>query len=173
VYVDNTFKGEFTANASRPDVGAAFAGYGSAHGFDITIPTLIGFQQVRVFAINVGSGGNPLLRSQVIVVGGDPFGSLDSAVGQSGGIRVSGWAIDRDTADPTKVHVYVDGVFRGEFEADETRTDVGAAFPAYGASHGYTAVVSAAPGNRQVCVYAINIGWGGHALIACRSARAL
>jgi subtilisin family serine protease len=171
VYVDNTFKGEFTANGSRPDVGATFPGYGSMHGFDITIPTFIGFQQVRVFAINVGSGANPLLRSQVIVVGGDPYGSVDGAVGQAGGLRASGWAIDRDTADSTKVHVYVDGAFRGEFAADEPRADVGAAFPAYGALHGYTAVVSAAPGNRQVCVYAINLGWGGHALIACRTVR--
>jgi subtilisin family serine protease len=173
VYVDGAFKGEFTANASRPDVGAAFPGYGSSHGFDVTIPTFIGFQQVTVFAINVGAGGNPVLGSRVIVVGGDPFGSLDSAVGQSAGIGVSGWAIDRDTASPTKVHVYVDGAFKGEFTANASRPDVGAAFPAYGPNHGYSAVVAAAAGNRAVCVYAINVGWGGHRLIACRTVRVL
>jgi hypothetical protein len=169
VYVDDTFKGEFVADGARPDVASAYPGYGAVHGFDIAIPTFIGFQQVSVFAINVGTGVNRLVGAKMIVVGGNPYGALDSAVGQAGGIKVNGWAIDPDTADSAKVHVYVDGTFRGEFTADGTRTDVGAAYPGYGNAHGFTATVPASSGSHQMCVYVINLGWGGNQLIACRT----
>lgn len=169
LYIDGTIKGEFDANIPRPDVGAAYPGYGPVHGFDITVPTFIGFQQVSVYAINVGAGGNRLIGTRMTVVGGHPYGSLDSAIGQTGGIRVSGWAIDPDSADPTKVHVYVDGTFRGELTADGSRPDVASAFPGYGDAHGFTGTVPAARGLHQVCVYAINLGWGGNQLIACRN----
>ena len=132
VYIDNTFKGEFTADGSRPDVASAYPGYGPVHGFDVTVPTFIGFQQVSVYAIDVGAGVNKLVGAKMIVVGGNPYGALDSAVGQAGGVKVSGWAIDPDSADPAQVHVYVDGTFRGEFTADGTRTDVGGAYPGTG-----------------------------------------
>jgi hypothetical protein len=173
VYVDDQFKGEFTAGSSRPDVGGAFPGYGPSHGFDVTIPTHVGFQRVVVYAINVGPGTHAPLRAEMVVVGGHPFGSFDSAVGVTGGVRVAGWAIDRDTASATKVHVYVDDTFRAELDANGSRPDVGAVFPAYGANHGFVGVVSAGPGNHNVCVYAINVGWGDHQLLSCRSARVL
>jgi hypothetical protein len=170
VYVDNVFKGEFTADTSRPDVAAAYPGYGPVHGFDVSVPTFIGFQQISVYSINVGTGTNKLVGSKMIVVGGNPYGALDSAVGQSGAVKVTGWAIDPDEADPTTVHVYVDNVFKGEFLADGARPDVGAAYPGYGSNHGFSATVPAGPGAHQVCVYVINLGWGGNQLIACRNA---
>ncbi len=37
-----------------------------------------------------------------------------------------------------------------------TRSDVGAAYPGYGANHGYDATVTAAKGTHTVCTYAIN-----------------
>jgi len=170
VYVDSTFKGEFDADVSRPDVGAAYPGYGNVHGFDLTIPTFVGFQQISVWAIGVGPGGNRLVGTRMTVVGGHPYGSLDTAVGQLGGIRFAGWAIDPDTADPIKVHVYVDGAFRGEFAAGQSRPDVGGAFPAYGANHGFSGTVPASSGSHQICVYALNLGWGGNQLLSCRTA---
>jgi hypothetical protein len=168
VYVDNTFKGEFTADVVRTDVAAAYPGYGEVHGFDVTLPTFIGFQQIDVWAIGVGPGINKVIGSKMVVVGGHPYGSLDTAVGQAGGVRVGGWAIDPDTAGPAKVHVYVDGQFRGEFTADLARPDIGAAVPAYGPEHGFNATVAAGSGAHQVCVYVINVGWGGNQLISCR-----
>lgn len=170
VYVGDTYRGEFDADVSRPDVAAAYPGYGQVRGFDVTVPVPAGTQQIGVFAINVGAAGeNKLIGARVIVVGGHPYGSLDSAVGQAGGIRVSGWAIDPDTADPAKIHVYVDGAYRGEFDANQSRPDVGGAYPGYGANHGYIATVPALSGSHQVCVYAINLGFGGNALISCRT----
>ncbi len=62
-----------------------------------------------------------------------------------GTVSVSGWAIDPDTAAPISVHVYVGSV--GEaIIADGVREDVGAAFPGYGAQHGFTWSDSVTPG---------------------------
>ena len=38
VYVDGAFATAVTADKSRPDIGAAFPGYGNAHGFTTTVP---------------------------------------------------------------------------------------------------------------------------------------
>jgi hypothetical protein len=50
---------------------------------------------------------------------------------------VNGRAIDPDTTGAIDVHVYVDGRFIRAFPAAASRRDVGAAFPRYGAAHGY------------------------------------
>lgn len=169
VYAKDSFRGEFIADEERADIAAAYPGYGSPHGFDVTVPTSAGFQSVGVFAISVGPGTNRLVGQQMVVVGGQPFGALDTAAGQSGGIRLGGWALDPDSADPAKVHVYVDGQIRGEFTADRPRADVGAAYPGYGNDHGFSMTVPASSGSHQVCVYVINVGAGDNQLIACRT----
>ena len=53
----------FLGNRSRPDVGAAFPGYGSNQGFSASVPaTGSGRHTVCVYAITTGGGaGNPLL----------------------------------------------------------------------------------------------------------------
>jgi hypothetical protein len=170
VYVDNAFRGEFTANTSRPDVGKAYPAFGNNHGFDVTVPVTGGRRRICIYAINVGAGTvNPLLGCRTIEVGA-PFGAFDRVDSAGGGLRLSGWAIDPDTTDPIKIHVYVDGQGRGEFTADRNRPDIGAAFPAFGPDHGFDLFVPAAPGPRNVCVYAINTPSGRNPLIACRTA---
>jgi hypothetical protein len=87
-------------------------------------------------------------------------GSFDSAVVGDGQVTVSGWAIDPDAPDrPIDVHLYVDGAWGGQARADRSRPDVGNVFPYVGPDHGYVAVVKAAPGPHNVCVWAIN-GFG-------------
>jgi hypothetical protein len=54
------------------------------------------------------------------------------------------------------VHVYVDGGFGGEFLANGSRPDVGAAYPGAGDAHGWSYAAAAAPGAHTVCVYAID-----------------
>ncbi len=53
----------FIGNKSRPDVAAAFAGYGPLHGFSASVPaTGAGVHSVCVFAITTAGGaGNTLL----------------------------------------------------------------------------------------------------------------
>lgn len=54
VYAGSTFLGLMHASTSRPDVGAAFPGYGSAHGFDLTVTVPSGARQLCAYGFNVG-----------------------------------------------------------------------------------------------------------------------
>jgi hypothetical protein len=99
-----------------------------------------------------------------------PFGFVDRVdidyVSRT--VAVQGWAIDRQTADPIAVHVYVNGVLRTGVLADRSRSDVGAAYPSSGDRHGYALSVAVDAGVNVVCVYGINVGVGTNSLIGCR-----
>lgn len=173
LYVDGVFHAAITADGNRPDVGAAFPGMGSAHGFATMLTGLLGgTHTLCVYGINAGGGTNPQIGcAKVSLPGGNPRGSLDRAAGLPGAILVSGWMIDNDTPSPITTHVYVDGRWAGRTTADQIRGDVGAAFPGYGAAHGYTLTVPVSGGGKhQVCVYGINVGVGTtNPRIACKT----
>ena len=62
VYINGAYAGSGMANTSRPDVGAAYPGYGNNHGYSFIIPS--GAQpgaQVCTYGINFGPGGNTTL----------------------------------------------------------------------------------------------------------------
>jgi hypothetical protein len=164
VYVDSVFRGAFTADGDRPDVAAIYPSEGADHGFGATVSGLLGgVHTVCVFGINVGGGSsNTLLGcTRYTAVGGNPRGSLNAARGVPGGIVVSGWALDPDTTAGPTVDLYVDGRFAERTTANLPRADVSAAFPGYGATHGFTVTVPVGSGGRhQVCAYAINRGLG-------------
>jgi GH25 family lysozyme M1 (1,4-beta-N-acetylmuramidase) len=67
VYV-NAVGTAFTANGSRPDVGAAFPVIGDAHGFDVTVPRVgTGPNTACVYAINqTGPGSNVLIGCRTL-----------------------------------------------------------------------------------------------------------
>jgi hypothetical protein len=158
--------------AARPraDVGQQFPLYGPNHGFDQLIPTTTGVHAVCLYGIDVsGPGDNTTLGCRIVTVGGSPFGSLDTVRTGPGVIQVTGWVIDRDTALPGSVHVYIDGVAIA-VTADEARGDIGNGFPLYGARHGFNASFVAAAGAHQVCVYGINvIRPGANTTLGCRT----
>ena len=52
--------------------------------------------------------------------------------------------------------------------ANGSRSDVAAAFMAYGPSRGYDITVPAARGTHDVCTYGINVAAGSNSLVACR-----
>jgi len=59
VYANGIFQTAVTANSYRPDVGAAYPGYGNYHGFDLYLrPEVEGDVNICVYGINVGSGTN-------------------------------------------------------------------------------------------------------------------
>jgi hypothetical protein len=102
--------------------------------------------------------------------GHNPRGSLDAASRGDGMIRVSGWAIDPDTSASIEVHVHVNGVPRVAARADHPRPDIATAFPAWAMSpHGYYVELPARPGDRDVCLWGINVGPGGHGVLGCTS----
>ncbi len=168
VYVDG--KGTaVTANGSRPDVGAAYAGYGSAHGFSVSIPATPGSHEVCVYGINTGAGANSVIGCRTISVStGSPIGTIDVIRGGPGWVSLGGWALDPDTGAPIPVHVYVDSKGTA-LTADGNRPDVGAFFQGWGNAHGYATTISAPPGTHNVCAYAINVGPGANNLIGCRT----
>jgi uncharacterized protein YkwD len=169
IYVDGRGLMVTTANGYRPDVGAAQPTWGSAHGFSGTIALGPGTHSVCAYGLNVGPGSNDLLGAcRSITVGANPFGSLDLARTSPNGITVSGWAIDPQTSGPISVAVYVDGVGRAITTASRARGDVGAAFPAWGPSHGYQAPITLGPGAHTVCAYGLNVGAGSNDLLGCR-----
>jgi hypothetical protein len=177
VYVDGQFRSSVTANASRPDVGAVFAGFGDNHGFSADVGGLErGNHQVCVWAINAGGtpGTHTLLgcRTAFVSYGVTPMGAYDSAVSAgAGAVRLRGWAIDPEVTGPVEVHVYVDWAYRGASTAGSSRPDVGAAFPGYGDDHGFDVTVgSIAAGTRDVCAFALNAPgtWGGNLFLGCR-----
>ena len=158
------------ADQSRPDIGRAYPAAGPLHGFSATIPTAGGRQDVCTYAINQGAGDNTSLGCRAVTaVGSGQVGSLDGVTATSTGIDVDGWALDGDTAAAVPVHVYVDGQGR-VLTAGQRRADIGRAYPAWGADHGFRASIAAAPGAHTVCAYAINVGAGtGNTTLGCRT----
>lgn len=158
------------ANVDRPDVGAAYPGKGSAHGFSARIPANAdGTVDVCIWAINVGPGTNSSLGCRTLTaMSGSPVGQVDTIQATAGGIKVSGWALDPDTTESIQVHAYVDG--KGvPAVADSSRPDLAPHYPAYGGARGYSITVPASAGDRTLCVYAINKGAGSNTTLTCRS----
>ena len=140
-YVDNAAT---LVPAARPrtDVGKQFPLYGPNHGYDKLIPATPGVHGVCLYGIDVsGPGGNTTLGCRIVTVGGSPFGSLDTVRTAPGQVRVTGWVIDRDSASPGTVHVYVDGSPTA-ISAAGVRNDIGGAFPLYGSGHGFDSTIT-------------------------------
>ncbi len=158
-----------TANLERADIGAAYPGYGSAHGFNVTVPAGEGSFDVCAYAMNVGLGSTSVLRCQRVGISSTPVGSIDAIRQVPGGVAIGGWALDPDTAAPIDVHAYV-GRTGVATTAGLSRGDIAAAFPGYGANHGYTTwVPTAASGVQDVCAYGINVWLGGLGVMPCRA----
>jgi peptidoglycan/xylan/chitin deacetylase (PgdA/CDA1 family) len=172
-WVDGQFVTSAYAANDRPDIGAAFPGLGSAHGFDFTFGSLSGRHTVCVAGYNrAGGGATRTLGCRTLdLVRVEPYGALEAATDANGAVRVAGWTFDPD--EPTtslRVHAYLDGRYAGEATADADRPDIGAFVPAAGNAHGYSFTVPASGGKHTACAYAINVGPGiQNPLLGCRS----
>ena len=170
-YVDSAGTA-FTADGDRPDVARAYPVYGAAHGFARTLTATPGQHRVCVYAINTGAGGHTELGCSTVTVqdfadqGRAPIGNVEAIRGGVGTVDVSGWALDPDTSRSIQVHAYVDSAGTA-FTADGDRPDVARLYPAHGPAHGFAETLTASPGERRVCLYAINTGAGGHTQLAC------
>jgi hypothetical protein len=97
-----------------------------------------------------------------------PFGSLDVVQRGANSASVGGWAIDPNTTASTAIRVFVDSTVYAIPNATGVRNDVAAVFPGFGPTHGFGGTVPVGPGSHRICVWAINLGPGGHGLIGCR-----
>jgi len=162
-----------SANQSRPDVGAAYPAAGSSHGFSGSVQVGPGSHQACAFAIDTSAPDlHTLLGCRTVTFAARlPFGFYDSAsVDRAGNLTMAGWAIDPDTlTQPVAVHLYVDGVGFA-VTANQSRPDVGAAYPAAGSSHGFSGSVRVGPGSHQACAFAIDTSAPDlHTLLGCRT----
>jgi hypothetical protein len=142
----------------------------STRAFDFTIPALAGNQ----VCVGVDSGGQTAtIGCPMFNVTLNPFGALEFAFAgdTTSGVNLIGWAIDPDSAAPISLQVYWDGAFVTNINADQTRTDIGAAYPGYGNAHGFNTRVSIpyTIGNHTLCVTGINVGGGANTQIACHT----
>ena len=171
IYMDGRLVGQTTADQGRPDVEAAFPGFGSDHGFSASLNDVAaGSHTVCAYGISRGPGGNILLGCRVTEVLINPFGNVDSAKATTTDLKMDGWAMDVYTAGPIDVHIYIDGQLRKAITADRSRPDVGSAYPGFGANHGFsTDIDNVVSGSHLVCAYGINTGPGGNALLGCRT----
>ncbi len=162
VFVDGAFAGTFPTDQRRPDIGQGYQGFGDLHGFDITVPTTPGRHLFEVWSVNDGGASQPvqLASRSLTIETGAPVGSFDWVLRAPGGVRVLGWALDPDRADPVEIHVYVDDVYAGQGIANQSRPDVGQRYPAYGNNYGFDITVPAPIGTRRVTLDAINQGPG-------------
>ena len=100
-----------------------------------------------------------------------PFGLLEtSTFGIPGTVSVRGWAIDADTPDPIRVHLYVDGTLTAAPIAGGSRPDIEMAYPGVGPELGFSTALMLADGTHSVCAYAINVGLGtSNPSIGCKT----
>lgn len=88
----------------------------------------------------------------------DPVAALDAPLG--GGAKVTGSALDPDTASPVTVQLVVDGVGVASMVANGNRPDIAAAWPDYTAAHGFSFSPALGPGAHTICVVVYNAGPG-------------
>lgn len=172
LYVDGRWGTQTTANVARSDVGRAVPGYGNAHGYTARIANLSpGTRRVCAYAINVGPFGatNPLLGCADVAVSAPPAGNLDLLRLAPGGATVSGWAADVDDTGSVAVEALVDGVVVATGTANQTRSDVGRTYPAFGSQRGVELSVpfDVGPSTRTICLDALDLPSGERQRLGC------
>jgi hypothetical protein len=166
IYIDGRGRDSIAADRPRTDVARVYTGAGTLHGFDHEVKNVApGQRRVCVYAIDRGGeGGNTLLGCRTVTVSANPFGRVDKMAIEYGMLRLRGWAIDTNTNDPIRIHVYANGKGIASLGADRNRPDIGARY-GRGSNHGFDAAIRIPPGVSNVTVFAINKGAGSHTVI--------
>ncbi len=152
----------------RLSAGAVAAEVPVAGGrFSGSLPLPAGSHVVCATSLDPGAGFRRELGCGPVEAPGTPVGHLDELHGSAATIRVSGWAIDPQTAGPVRVQITRNGAVVATIDADDERTDLGGAAQHYGTGHGFDAGITPEPGANRVCVQIIGVGGGGDAGAGC------
>jgi hypothetical protein len=155
---DTSHIARVTADSAPPAASSTFTLFpvdSAGHSFEVFIPAVYDGRshEVVVTAENVGAGTSTELTHQTgYSWKGSPFGEVtrwDASDPQR--LRVSGWAIDPDSAAPVTVTVDNDGS-TAVVPADLPRDDLPAAFTSLGRNHGFETTVPLTRGLNIVCV---------------------
>ena len=151
-----------TASEVRPDRSTAI-------GFDTVLPLAPGTHEVCVTALNVGPGVDAALGcTSGTVIDQSPTGVLEAVTDTgTGGLSVAGWATDPDATSGVDVRVVVTGASVSQ----TLRADASRAVPA--GSGRFTGVITLDPGTYELCVTALNAGFGTDTPLGCTSATVL
>ena len=169
MYIDDRANAVTWANQSRTDVGAVYPSSGPNHGYHLTMATTPGTHTVCVYGINTGPGTSTKLGCRTVTVSSNPFGAIDAVNAGPQSVTAGGWAIDPDTSAPIIVQMYIDSRANAMTWANQSRTDVGAVYPASGPNHGYNLKMATTAGTHTVCLYGINTGPGTSVQFGCRA----
>lgn len=139
--------GPYGANSTRSWLPNLLPGIGAGNGFDLRLPARQGPHEVCVY------GADKLIGCKSATVAISADGSLDSAEGVPGGIRIRGWSIDLTTPTTSSyIWVNVDGA-GGPQKANQPLNWFDGYYPGAGPNHGFDVTVSASPGPHEVCVH--------------------
>lgn len=141
---------------------------GSAGRFAVTIPAPAGKLRACVTSLDAAAGFRRAIGCTQLSAPGRPFGRIDAVSGSFETIRLTGWAIDPQTAAPIDVQIRRNGRIVTTIEAAAARPDVDAAHAHYGASHGFDLELPAVAGSNELCVRALGVGAGGDRDLGCR-----
>lgn len=163
------------ANQLRTDVGSARPDLGPLRGFSALRGMTVGLHIVCAWA---ESPNLPSVLLGCLTIDNprdEPIGHVDAVQPLYGGVRVVGWMLDRHTVDPIVARMYLlPPRHAGDWSANVERRDIAAAFPGYGANHGFSGDVQTGPGAHTICVNGLNVGPGtaeGH--LQCVSGAAI
>jgi hypothetical protein len=183
-----------TGWASDPDTSAAIsidltvdghtsrlaaAGKGASHSghlFTSALTLKSGKHTVCATALNVLYGSrNSTAACKTIALALRPIGKFESIKRATGStnLSITGWTLDPDTTSPLSVAVTLDGKASPTLRASVVRTDVAKTYPAYGASHGISAVLIASTAEHTVCLTAKNVDGGSDASLGCKEINAV
>lgn len=137
--------GPALANTERSWFNGLYPGYGTKHGFDVTVAKPPG--TYRVCVTNSTTGVLIGCQSVTIPIGD---GSLDSVTQEPDGFMVKGWGIDFRTVNPIDVKLTVDGV-PSTSSANAPLNWLNGYYPGIGSNHGFAVKVLKPVGTHTVC----------------------
>ena len=152
----------------RLSAGTVSADVTSSGGrFSGALPLPAGSHRVCATSLDAAAGFQRALGCGDLDAPGAPSGRLDDLDGSAATIRVTGWALDPQTAGPVRVQIIRNGEVVATVQADRDRSDLGDAAARYGTSHGFDAGIVPEPGRNRICVHIIGVGGGGDAGAGC------
>jgi hypothetical protein len=169
IFLDGNLVRETTANLSRPDVAWAYPAFGPNRGFDLQIPTTPGRHTICVYALDRRNGRGAFIGFREVVVA-PAEGRIEQVTDLGGGkVRVVGWALDpSNRSAPTTMRFRVDGRVVLQAPTTQDRPDVVSTRPGAYLRCGFSVVVDAAAGQRNLCVDVVN-RFGRAQKLACRN----
>lgn len=135
--------------------------------FSGSLPLPAGSHVVCASSLDPAPGYRPALGCGPLDAPGAPVGHLDDLRGSVASIRVTGWALDPQTAGPVQVQIRRNGALVATVRADRHRDDLGGAAHHYGTAHGFDAGITPEPGRNLVCVRIVGVGAGGDGEAGC------